>query len=275
MYVSCSCLACDRRRYPTIREALRKIRDLGFFAFDLDAFEGWQHVDPSKLASGEAGRWAEEFLKAVDELGLKVSSFNCGLSAKLNDPDPEAFERCRREFSALLELAAEVGCPNITLQPGPFIPGYDQEHLLSVLRDHVLELARMCEGSGVGIGLEAHANTVIERPEAALRLMDEVYPEVGLTYDPSHFAMQGIPLEETEPLLRYAVHIHVRDAAPGRMQERVGEGVVDFRWLVEALRRYGYEGALTIEYFNDFDPDFSSVLALRDQLVKLGVSPKP
>jgi hypothetical protein len=46
MYISCSCLVCDYRKYPTIGESLRKIKELGFNAIDLGALENWQHVNP-------------------------------------------------------------------------------------------------------------------------------------------------------------------------------------------------------------------------------------
>jgi len=44
---------------------------------------------------------------------------------------------------------------------------------------------------------------------------------------------------------------------------------------VPTLKAHGYDGALCIEYFRDYDPDFTSTLALRDKLVELGVAARP
>jgi len=84
--------------------------------------------------------------------------------------------------------------------------------------------------------------------------------------------MQCIPLAETASLLSCTYHVHVRNAAPHRMQASMAEGTVDFLWLVEALAASGYAGAVTIEYFNGFDPHFVETLALRDTLMGLGVT---
>ncbi|MEM2886318.1 MAG: sugar phosphate isomerase/epimerase family protein [Thermoproteota archaeon] len=274
MYVGCSCLVCSKRKYPTLREALRKIKELGFGAFDLDAFEGWQRINPSELPSVSEA-WVRRFVEEVQSSGLKASSFNCSPSKELTDPDDGAFERYKAEFLALLELAEKVGCPNITLQPGAFAEGSRPEEILETLSARLLELCELKEGYSASVSLEGHANTAIENPKLALDLVSGLWPLVGFTYDPSHFVMKSIALPETEKLLDYTLHVHVRNASFGKMQDEVARGEVDFKWLVKALRSRGYGGALAIEYFDDFDSDFSNVLELRELLVKLGASALP
>ena len=271
MYISCSCLACDKEKYPTIQDVLRKIKELGFGAFDLDAFENWQHINPSELAAGNKA-WVQQFVDTVDELGLKVSSFNCSPSKRLTDTEPVEFEQYKKEFLTLLEIAEKVNCPNITLQPGPVIQEDSLEEQLATMRNHLTELVVLKGNRDLTIGLEGHAHTPIENPNVALTLIESLWPNVGLTYDPSHFAMQEIPLQKTERLLDYTVHVHVRNASLGKMQDTMENGTVDFAWLVAALKKRGYNGALTIEYFRDFDSDFTNVLALRERLVELGVA---
>ena len=81
----------------------------------------------------------------------------------------------------------------------------------------------------------------------------------------------GAALPETAALLDRAVHVHVRNAGPGRMQETMAAGTVDFGWLIGAMKARGYDGPVAIEYFNGFDGDFASTRALRDRLRELGV----
>jgi len=274
MYVSCSLLACAKARYPTVAESLARLADLGFRAVDLDAFENWQHVNPSELAAG--GEAAIDALaETIRASGLAVGGFNCGMSRQLTDPDPEAFARYRREFEALLGLAERVGCPSLTVQPGRAEEGREAGELLKLVARRLGELCDAAGPRGVSVGVEAHQGSLLEDPKVARRVFAELCPAAGLTYDPSHFAMQDIPLPETESLLRHAVHVHVRNAAPGKMQETMAHGVVDFDWLVAALKRCGYDGAVAIEYFSDFDPAFESVLALRDKLLACGVADGP
>jgi sugar phosphate isomerase/epimerase len=271
MYLSCSTLCFELADHPDIRKVLETIKALGFGAVDLAAFEGWQNVNPSSLAAGDE-RWIRHFLKALDATELAVSSFNCGFSFQVDDPDSSATDRIAQEFEALLDLASRVRCPNLTVQPGRSITGYDDEELFDVARTRLAELGRRAQARGLTLSVEGHQGSLLEDPVTAMRMMDALWPVVGFTYDPSHWAMQRIPLPETEPLLAVTYHVHVRDAAPDAMQAVMGQGDVDFDWLVSTLQARAYEGAIAIEYFNGFDADLTSTRALRERMVDLGVS---
>jgi len=272
MYVSCSSLGCAKAAYPTVGDALGRIRELGFRTVDLAAFEGWQHVNPSELAAGGEAA-IDELAGTIADSHLAVGSINCGMSVAITADDGEAFAQYRREFQALLALAGRIGCGNLTIQPGEPVEARDAAGVLSLVADRAGELGEMAKARGVSVGIEAHQGSILEDPAVAARMVAELCPAVGITYDPSHFAMQSIPLGETEALLARTVHVHVRNAAPGAMQATYADGAVDFDALIAALARHGYDGPVAIEYFNAFDADFASTLALRDRLVALGVTP--
>lgn len=269
MYQSCSTLVFDPETVSgPLPETLKKIRELGFRSFDLAAIEGWRNVNPSFLLR-DGGTWASEFSQLAASLGLTTSSINCRFSAPLNDPTPAAVELCRREFLAVLDLAKTLRCPNLTLQPGIPMPEHTPAALFDALRDHLIELSVLAPG--LTIGVEAHHGSFLENPADTLRLAQAVWPHAGITYDPSHFVMQGIPFSVTEPLLDFAVHVHVRDAALGQMQAAMGKGNVDIAELISALKTKGYRGAVSIEYFSGFDRDLQSTCAIRDLLRDLGI----
>ncbi len=257
-------------RSPDIRETLARIKQLGFAACDVAIFEGWQNANPSSLVAGNQV-WVDAFLKGLSATQLHVSSLNCGLSRQLNDPDPVALEQQQLEMDVLVDLAARVGCPNITIQPGQPVEGRPIEDLLRLVQSRLTRLGSVAQARGVTLSVEGHQGSLLEDPARALAMMEVLWPAVGFTYDPSHWSMQRIPLPDTEALLPYTYHVHVRSAAPERMQAPLAEGTVDFAWLVRALGASGYSGDVTIEYFNDFDPDFAETLALRDHLVSLGL----
>ena len=52
-----------------------------------------------------------------------------------------------------------------------------------------------------------------------------------------------------------AIHVHVRDAAPGKGQERFSQGTIDFDWVFSALKDRGYKGHFSIEYLEDKNMD--------------------
>ena len=271
MYISCSSLACVMNEYPHIRDAIIKMKKLGFQAFDLAAFEGWQNVSPSMLAA-ENESWSREFTDAVVESVMKVSSFNCGPSIPLNEPEPDSFAQYEREYIALLHLAEMVNCPNITVQPGGrALKDYSFTELFDTSMTHLAKLSSLNKSRNVTLSVEGHEGSILEKPEDALRMMKNLWPAVGFTYDPSHFVMQGISLEETEPLLDYTMHVHVRNASLGKMQDTMADGIVDFHRLISALKAHGYNGAVTIEYFSGFDKEFENTIALRELLLDLNV----
>jgi sugar phosphate isomerase/epimerase len=55
------------------------------------------------------------------------------------------------------------------------------------------------------------------------------------------------------------------------MQAAMGGSIVDFAWLIRALRDRRYDGAVAIEYFSGFDKGFESTCTLRDLLAGMGV----
>ena len=45
--------------------------------------------------------------------------------------------------------------------------------------------------------------------------MDRTFPNIGITYDPSHYVMQGISLLETKEIVSYSHNVHIRNARQG------------------------------------------------------------
>lgn len=263
--MACSSLECDITEYPDIRKVFSKIRELGFRYLDLALFENWQQIRPDVLAS-DGGATADLIASSIAEAGLKVCSINTRFTAGLNDPGSDSFRRLSGEFKALLDLAGRLGCPNITMQPGYIPEDRTIDESIGILESNLTELIRLAEGSGITLSLEAHQGTIIEKPEKALELIRKVWPSVGLTYDPSHYTMQGYRMEDTEALLDYMVHVHVRNAAFNQMQATMQNGTVDFAALLLALLKRKYDGALSMEYFSGFDRNFENTFELKRRI---------
>lgn len=242
-----------------------RLRELGFRCCDLFAFEGFGHFDPFWLVAGKR-QARQQVQEAVQRAGLEVSAFNCGLGYAVNDLGAAA--QVDAAFLALLGLARQIGCPMMTVQTGGVRPGQDPGEALAEARESLLRLARLAREAGVALSFEPHVGAVVEDPAVAQWLAEALWPEVGITYDPSHFVMQEIPLADTEPLLNYTVHVHLRDAAPAQMQVPMATGSVDFAWLLRALRERGYAGAVSIEYLGAGEAD---VVRLRNLLLEMGL----
>jgi sugar phosphate isomerase/epimerase len=94
-------------------------------------------------------------------------------------------------------------------------------------------------------------------------------PELRFAYDPTHFVMNGIALQDTLPLLEKSVQVHLRDAAPGEMQTHFGQGAVDFDWILTQFQKRDYRGHFSIEYLEREGEDLSDdVIRLRDKIAQ-------
>jgi sugar phosphate isomerase/epimerase len=263
MHIGCSSAVANDLG---IRAAVLRLRELGFRYVDVFVFDDYAHLGPSRLAAGNRDE-AEALMDAVVQSGMRVSSLNCLFSGVAAVPETRG--QVGREYLALLEVAEEVGCPNLTVQAGGVLEGQDFSAAFDAAHEGLLWLHSLAEDRGATLSFEAHVGSVVEKPADALRMAESLWPAVGVSYDPSHFAMQEIPFKDTEALLAYAVHVHVRNASPGQMVAPMAEGIVDFGSLVTALNERDYEGAVAIEYLDAKDE--ADVVALRDLLVHLGV----
>jgi sugar phosphate isomerase/epimerase len=131
-------------------------------------------------------------------------------------------------------------------------PGDDRATILEGLRA-IAEEGRAC---GIPVALEpvqrefAHFWTVVSSLAEAAELIEEAGAEVGLMYDAWHLWRE--PLEEIERHRDLIRGVHIADwREPTRnTNDRVlpGDGVVEFRPILEALR---WEGLFDLEIFSD------------------------
>ena len=259
MNIACSTTVGYKQDLST---ALRSIRDNGFTGIDLLAIDGWAHINPRELAEqGEAGygRIAE----LLARYRLSPIALNIGTRTDLHDRTAEAIESRSREMQAMVALMNRLAVPIAVIQPR----GRDTSRAYAdVLRDCAAtwrEMNGIAARSGVELALELHVFSPFETLEQAKALIASI-PDLKVVYDPSHFVMQGVPIRETEWLLDRSIHVHLRDAAYGHMQTRLGRGDVDFEWMFDALKRRGYAGPVSIEYLQADDYDvFEDVRRLK------------
>lgn len=261
MRIACSTAAFCR---SPLEGAVRGVRELGFAEADLLVIEGWVHVNPTDLVNDWDGTTARVDA-LLQENGVRPIALNAGLSVLLHDRSAEACEQRRRQVAALARFAGLYSVAVSGMQPS--LTGLDGRPVEQVFRDSVAslqEMAAIAEPAGLTLALECHVRSAFESLPDALRLLDEA-PWLSVAYDPSHFAMSGVDLRETLPLLERAAHVHLRDAAPGRMQVHLGEGTVDFDWLLGSLRDQGYAGDVSIEYLGSDEMDVADdIRGLRD-----------
>jgi sugar phosphate isomerase/epimerase len=107
-----------------------------------------------------------------------------------------------------------------------------------------VEVARSTQ---LRISIEPHLGSIVEQPEMALRLLEEV-PGLELTLDYSHFVYQGVLERDVEPLLPHARHLHARGARQNKLQTTLRDNTIDYERILDLMLETRYDGYIGIEY---------------------------
>jgi len=243
-------------------DALRNIRGLGFDFVDLLMMEGWAHINPSELVPDPVSK-ARQVAEMLKENELTAIGINGYVSSPINSPDPEHQKQNRAELEALAIFAKEIGIPVVVVQPGHVDPDRGLERSREASVKALREMADIAKEYDRILAIETHVGSVAEKYEDTLKMVDAI-PGLKLAYDPSHFVMTEQKLADSEPLLHHTAHVHLRNAVVGNFQAAMDEGILDFDWVLGALKRHGYKGYVAIEYIDgreDYD--------IKEQIAKL------
>ena len=245
----------------SLDEALGEIAGLGFQHTDVICIESWGHVVPARLAEDydAVSATVEAMLARHD---LKATALNAALPHPYLRDDASCAAR-RDQADALARLAVRLDAKVVSYYPGHKPHGSDPGTKVDEIIVTAGELAAVGREHGLTFVPEPHFATPLEDLDAVRRLL-AASADLAVVYDPSHWAMQEIDLRETEFMLDRSAHVHLRDAAPGKMQTVFGAGAVDFDWLLDALAERAYAGHLAIEYLPNLEGG-----DVRDQLRRL------
>src|SRR5205085_9048062 len=121
---------------------------------------------------------------------------------------------------------------------------------------------------GVTIAIEPHVSSALDTPERVHELLAAVgRPNLRITFDISHFNVQGIPIEESvAKLAGVTAFTHIKDErGVGSSFEFLipGEGEFDYARYLRAMQAHGYRGDVHVEIslMVQRRPDFEPVAA--------------
>jgi sugar phosphate isomerase/epimerase len=139
---------------------------------------------------------------------------------------------------------------------GPQTPPVSSEEAWQInrplVRERFSELAEIAASVGVRVALEPHFATVVCNAARALDVLHAVDSDaLGLNFDVSHFAVQGLPIAEAvRALAPHAIACEVKDqrgVAPDFQFLIPGEGDFDYVAFLKELAASGYDGSVAVE----------------------------
>lgn len=245
-------------------------------------FKGIEHAASLGLQGVQiyatTGEFSPEHLTEEEKLAYKQLLQDKGLvvSALCGDMGGYGFERAednaaRVEMTKkIIDLAVEFGTRVVTTHIG-VIPADKACPRYQVMLEALTECGIYAKDKGVTLAIE----TGPEKAATLLAFLQDTKGGVGVNLDPANFAMVTgqDPVEAVYLLKDYIVHTHAKDgvmldenqdptevyhafavggvdalnACKGFKELPLGEGQVDWKEYLGALKAIGYDGFLTIE----------------------------
>jgi len=264
----------------SFNDAAKKIGKLGYQGIEIMA--DVPHAWPAFMLE-EQKQGIRDSLKSNN---LAISNINSFMMHAVNDPrqrywypswiEPDKHYRQIRIDHTMrcLTMAKELGAPCITTEPGgPVEAGASWNAGLKLFVEMLKPVIEHAEKEGVLLLIEPEPGLLIETADQFLEFMGHIKsPMVGCNFDIGHSYCVGDDPASTIPrLANYIKHFHLEDIASTRVHHHLipGDGAIDFKAAIEAIKAIGYKEWVTIELYPYVeDPDQAAKLA-RERIAPL------
>jgi len=255
-------------RALTLREAAAVSKALDINALDLGYFYG-PALDKAALHADPAGTASR-----VRGLGIDLPNFYHLFGATLADRNLAAAgnrEQNEADFKRVAEFCRLAAIPTVFVLPGVCNPGQGRREALAASAESLRRLLPIAAAEGVQLTIEPHVHSFLESPALTLALLEAV-PGLKLTLDYAHFICMGWRQDEIDALAPHAAHVHLRQAKPGALQTKAGQGTINIEAELGALKVAGYSGRISLEVVHQdymgtlHDDVLTETVALRDQV---------
>ena len=256
-----------------------RLASIGYTGLELMA--DVPHAWPAYLLASQK----QAIREAMEQNKLQFSNVNAFMMHAVDDqrqkywypswiePDTH-YRRVRTEHTKkALSLAAELGAPCITTEPGGPLEGRTWNECLKLFVEELKPVVEHAEKVGVPLLVEPEPDLLIETADQYLEFARHFdTPYLGLNFDIGHFyCVKDDPAETVRKLAPLIKHVHLEDIAATRKHHHLvpGEGVIDFHATLKALKDVKYADWVTIELYTYHEnPDVAARTA-RERVVKI------
>lgn len=258
----------------TVEEALALFRDIGLDGAELVVQDGYRCAIPQQADWNEL----EKIRNTADRLGLKIIALT-PYHSRFNDLDAGVREAEIQGICSVIEYAGVLGAKYIRIYAGNYAQtdtdpeGKKRAHLVDSMR----RLGDKAQQAGVTLVMENHFNTMTVSAADSISAAREInHPAVGILYDQANLTFTGMESWEEALELQFSAirYTHVKDlvfrgehtgftssdVSHPREEERnvttkiVGEGIIPWPAILQAMKDRGYDGWLSLEYERRWHP---------------------
>lgn len=194
--------------------------------------------------------------------GLKPTNLNSFTLFAVGDTylpswiEPEAERRQIRvdHTLACLEIAALLGCVNISVPPGgPLEKALTRKQALALFHRELDKVLPRAEALGVQVLIEPEPDLLMERTAEIKPFVREIRSTaVGINFDIGHFyCAREDPAAALEELFQWVGHMHIEDIAADRRHNHLiaGQGAIDFPSVFNTMASLGYQRDISLELY--------------------------
>ncbi len=233
-----------------VEDGIRKTKEIGFDTIDIFA-------DPLELEVREK----KLIVDTCREVELPIISVCC-VALGIADFNPSVRDFHVDRCESYLDFCYELGARNLLLVLGEYV--WQQEVIKpedqwkwAVENTNYLGGYAAALGLDIAIELEPFRLSLINNLARMKKFLEDVgQPAVKANLDISHLALAGTAPAEIDTIKDRIAHVHFSDC-DGQVHGDLppGRGVVDFPPYLDALKKTGFDGALSIELEYSPEPD--------------------
>lgn len=243
----------------SVEEAIDSIAAAGYSGVELMA--DVPHIYPPSVDS--ASRTAIK--RRIESAGMRVSNINAFTLFALGDTyhptwieDDERKRELRIEHTmACIELAGEMECRTVSIQPGGPLIGRQVERgdAERMFADGIERLLPLLERLGIVLAVEPEPGLLIQTAQEYLTFKQAYFANdanVRMNCDIGHlFCVGEDPAKVIRSLPAEIAHLHLEDIGENRVHQHLapGKGAIDFPAIFAALRDIDYTGWATVELY--------------------------
>lgn len=232
---------------------------------DIAADVGFEGVEIWGKPPHIPDKYDQEYVKSIPKMtterGLEIISFGSYVNPLMDN--------YKDHWDLAFKIAQDLGTKVMRVWSGggssKDITAENKQLIISRFR----EMAEKAESKGILLAMEMHGNNFTDTAETILELLNAVdHPNLKTYYQPVSVTGASSPYEAARLLGQHVIHVHAQNSGSDELSGEIGDGILDYKRIVEILKSEGFDGCLEVEFVRGQDK-MASLRRDRDTLAEI------
>lgn len=257
-----------------LEQSLSRVKAAGFEAVELNMTE--ENVSEGGLWYGSTDEDALKVKALLEKYGLACVGLVTDKlwTYHLTSDDIDNRAEGMKRIEKMIHLCTVIGATSVLVVPGVVDEKVTYKNAYANAQSCMKQLAPKAEAAGIQLGVEDVWNRFLLAPYEMADFVDGVdSAAVGAYFDVGNVVNNSYPEYWIDILEERITRIHVKgfDRETGKFCY-LREGSIDWKKVMDALRKVGYDGYITVEQWprgNDWKADLDVISADMDAILAM------